>query len=517
MIHCMSCGKEMEPPFPGVLHAKCSDCRQADAETASSTGVAAAAAPPVAQVIVAGPAFRPIVTYALIGLNVLVFVAMVVTGVSFISPAAPSMVSWGANFGPETLSGQWWRLLSAIFLHFGIIHLALNMWCLFSLGTLCEAMMGRATLVTLYLITGIGGGLVSLAWHPMVVSAGASGAVFGIAGALVSLFYLGNIRAPSEMMRKSLGSVGTFIVYNFVYGAMQPQIDNSAHLGGLVTGVIAGALLRQSKQNPAQRSLGIPVGAAFAAVLALGAFQVRRMQLPVTQLGLAEQLLETGQTDRAIALLREVVQQQPNLAAAHYMLGNAYMQANQNDAAVKELLKAVGTDGDNPNFKLNLGVAYLRNGDPLPAIHQFQEILTKNIKNQKAQIDLGIAYYTAKQYDSALVAFSASLVLKPNDPVAYAFMGDSYLAKGDSGKAILQYQKALAVAPNNTQAGEGLCTAAVQRRDLAQATSCFEKFVALHPKEQTARAKLAALYRAAGRNQDAQTTLAGPSTTPQKP
>src|SRR5262249_41615144 len=109
------------------------------------------------------------------------------SGISWINPETENLLHWGANYGPDTLGGQYWRVITSCFLHIGIIHLLLNMWCLWSLGRLLERLVGPATTVGVYLVTGVGAALLSLSWDPMRVSAGASGAIFGIAGTLIPI------------------------------------------------------------------------------------------------------------------------------------------------------------------------------------------------------------------------------------------------------------------------------------------------------------------------------------------
>ena len=121
------------------------------------------------------PAPQAPVTHALVGLCAALFVVMLLSGVSPSHPTSAQLLRWGANFGPFTLGGQWWRLLASIFLHIGIAHLLLNMWCLWNLGALAECLWGRTRFAALYLFAGVMGGLVSVAWHPFVVGAGASG------------------------------------------------------------------------------------------------------------------------------------------------------------------------------------------------------------------------------------------------------------------------------------------------------------------------------------------------------
>ena len=130
------------------------------------------------------------VTQALLLLNVGVFVVMAVQGIA-IDPPTQALVDRGANYAPLTLGDQPWRLVTALFLHSGLWHIAFNMWCLWDLGAICESLYGHVTFAAVYLISGIGSSLASVWWHPAVPSVGASGAVFGIVGALSASYYLG--------------------------------------------------------------------------------------------------------------------------------------------------------------------------------------------------------------------------------------------------------------------------------------------------------------------------------------
>ncbi|HLK07341.1 MAG TPA: rhomboid family intramembrane serine protease, partial [Candidatus Angelobacter sp.] len=179
----------------------------------------------------------PIATIALLAINIGIFAIMVASGISWITPQTDQVLRWGADYGPYTLSGQYWRLITSMFLHFGIIHILGNMWCLWSLGQLAEELLDSLSVVALYLVTGVGASLLSLSWDPIRVSAGASGAIFGIAGALISVLYFGQLGLQPASVRKLLGYVVRFAFLNLIFG-LQGHIDNMAHLGGLVSGLL---------------------------------------------------------------------------------------------------------------------------------------------------------------------------------------------------------------------------------------------------------------------------------------
>jgi membrane associated rhomboid family serine protease/Flp pilus assembly protein TadD len=185
------------------------------------------------------------VTRAIVGLNALVFALMVASGVSLMDPTVPDLLAWGANFGPATTGGEWWRLLTAAFIHIGALHIALNMWCLWGAGDLAERIYGNAAFAVLYLQSAVGGSLVSLLVESGRASAGASGAVFGVYGALLSVLALNKGAIPPQVFRNlAKGTVG-FVLFNVWFGLSLEGIDNAAHLGGLATGFVAGWCLRR--------------------------------------------------------------------------------------------------------------------------------------------------------------------------------------------------------------------------------------------------------------------------------
>jgi rhomboid protease GluP len=180
------------------------------------------------------------VTYAIIAINVLIFILMAVAGAGIMEPNGIVHISWGSNYKVLTQSGDWWRLFTNVFLHFGIIHLAMNMYCLYSIGTYLEPMLGKAKYITAYVCTGILASVVSLWWHKNGVnSAGASGAIFGLYGLFLAMLTTNLI--PKQLRKPLLQSIGLFVVFNLLYGT-KGGVDNSAHIGGLVAGFAIGYL-----------------------------------------------------------------------------------------------------------------------------------------------------------------------------------------------------------------------------------------------------------------------------------
>ena len=177
------------------------------------------------------------ITPILVNLNILIFVLMVLTGVNALLPDSDSLILWGANIRPLTTGGEWWRLLTSCFLHIGLIHLLMNMYALVYIGILLEPQLGKSRFLTDYLLTGIASSVSSLWWHDLTISAGASGAIFGMYGVFLAMLTTNLIEKSAR--KTLLTSIGIFVVYNLANG-FKEGIDNAAHIGGLISGLIIG-------------------------------------------------------------------------------------------------------------------------------------------------------------------------------------------------------------------------------------------------------------------------------------
>jgi rhomboid protease GluP len=186
---------------------------------------------------------RTPVTYALIAINVAVFAAMAWAGAGLLEPNPLVHIAWGSNLVPVTVDGEWWRLGTSMFLHFGMIHMLVNMWVLYANGRLVERMFGSARFLILYLAAGLCGSMASAGWNPAVNSAGASGAIFGVLGGLGAFLVAKRCRVPSEVVRAQSKSVAVFVLFNVINGLAHQGIDNAAHFGGLVGGFLVGLAL----------------------------------------------------------------------------------------------------------------------------------------------------------------------------------------------------------------------------------------------------------------------------------
>lgn len=313
-------------------------------------------------------------TYVLIALNVLIFFLVELTGSSM---DIEHLIDFGAKYNPYIIDGQWWRIISSMFLHIGFFHILMNMLALFYLGQAVERIFGTLRLFIIYMLAGIGGGLASFAFT-IQVSAGASGAIFGLFGALL---FFGTIH--KQLFFQTMGRNLLFIVgINIVFGFVVPQIDNSAHLGGLLGGFVAAAIVHLPKQKKLLKQLlafiGYVVMASFLIVFGINEHSTSSFY----ELHKIDELLATEQYDEAIELSTE--------------------QINLNN----ELL---------PQYLFQRGYAYIRTGEFYLAIDDLEQCIALTDEIPEAYYNLALLYYENNQYPLAEEMIIKAVELEPNN------------------------------------------------------------------------------------------------------
>lgn len=228
------------------------------------------------------------VTVLLILANVATFIAMGFAGAGWFEvDSLLPYVRFGANKGAATAMGEWWRLVACMFLHFGLLHLLLNAWALFQVGLLVERLFGRLLFTLVYFGSGVLGSLATLHWNgDKVWSAGASGAVFGVYGALLGYLVREKQTVPRSVFQPLLKSTLVFAGFNLFYGAVHPNIDNAAHIGGFVAGALLGAIcglpLDLATRTRVFRSRLLTGATTLAAAVALGIATAPRFDYRIT-------------------------------------------------------------------------------------------------------------------------------------------------------------------------------------------------------------------------------------------
>jgi rhomboid protease GluP len=209
------------------------------------------------------------VTLALVGLNAAIFLGMLLGAGAMADPA--TLVAWGGNVGPRTSNGEWWRLVTAMFVHSGFWHLVVNIAGLVQLGIMLERLVGHFAFAALYFAAGVFAGVVSLFASPLTVSAGASGAIFGVYGLLIASVIWGMVhRSPVTIRLEALKPLAPAAAVFMLYAA---ATGHGGELAGLLTGLVCGLVLTRdvSDRKPPARRIAITAGAmlAIAAVFAV--------------------------------------------------------------------------------------------------------------------------------------------------------------------------------------------------------------------------------------------------------
>jgi len=278
-------------------------------------------------------------TTALAAINLSVFVAMIASGGSPMRFSPEDLIRWGGNWGPLTMSGDYWRLLTAGFVHGDIIHLAFNLWCLWSLGQLAERLFGSLITAAIYILTGVAGAMLSIGWNHGRLEVGASGAIFGIAGAILSGIKFGNVAVGPMQRRQIFSSLIFFVIFNLTIG-LGPGIDNMCHLGGLVSGLIFGVPLATALASGKKHFEWATIIVASLVLVGVGQ-QIIAANAPESRRIVAQQALQNRDYAAAARMLERIAEDDPSDANAQAALGYVYRMNHENEKAIGAYQRAL--------------------------------------------------------------------------------------------------------------------------------------------------------------------------------
>ncbi len=315
----------------------------------------------------------------LLALNLLVFIWMMMQGADLMRPAHQILIDSGSNFGPLTLNGESWRLLSSAFVHIGIIHIAVNMLALWNLGRFIERAFGTAIFLVIYLGSALLGSLLSVFMNPVINSAGASGAICGLGGALLAFCLRRRAELPSLLVKGLRNNALQFIGLTALIGFGIPGIDNFAHLGGFLGGLLLGAI-GSLPLEAAARNAEFPRRMALtliSAILLLGAAagvgiklsngtQVARFIKDFEAFNAqANEVLKklTDKGDRSIEIAVALELEKTSLPRAQELLGRCEKLLPELSAANNKYLASLQRYLVNREKELQLRIRALRNND----------------------------------------------------------------------------------------------------------------------------------------------------------
>ncbi len=423
---------------------------------------------PVAGSLAGSSPGRILGTAVLISVNLIVFLLMVISGGHVLHFSGGRVLHWGANYGPLTLDGQPWRLISAMFVHIGLVHLLINMWCLYELGSVAEEIYGSLSLLVLYGLTGLAGGIASLARNPTIMSAGASGAIFGLAGVVIATLMVGRLTTPRRHLILALGSLIAFAAYNLTYGFLKGGVDNGAHVGGLISGFVIGLVVCRSAGQPQVRLReGLVYGLTVVSLVA-GYATVKKIRGEVVMIRAARQAVAEGNPDTALRLISGL-RTAPVSSEAQQIMASAYAEKKQYSEAEK----------------------------------CYERSLQLNPRNFGARSGLGLLLADTGHFPEASKELQKALRLEPNAAGIWLQWGRVLQKLGQHAEAVAALQKAAALDPGSVQAFFALGISEMNLRQYDAATAAFQKAIQLSPTNYDAQIWLANAYQAAGRTNDA--------------
>ena len=334
--------------------------------------------------------------------------------------------------------------------------LLFNMWCLWTLGRVAERAYGHLAFGFIYLLTGLGGSLLSLAWDPTVVSAGASGAVFGVAGALVIFFWRDMHSLPTEAVEDTRNSLLFFVGYNLLYGFTNTGIDNAGHLGGLLMGLAMGLLLHRPLGAERPRlNVRHAVGVAAAVVFLAAGGSLTRVQAednPAVVAGVADRLWLNGERDRALGEYQRAIELDPSLDYVHARIGAVHLESGRNEDAIASFQRALELSPDDPLTYNDLGVAHQRLGQVDEAIAAYERALAHEPELAIALDNLGDVGVRSGRFRTAIDPFERLLEIEPDNIEALHGVGWAYMRNGDTELSEQALVRALELEPDRALA-----------------------------------------------------------------
>jgi rhomboid protease GluP len=376
-----------------------------------------------------------VVTLVILGINVVVFLVMTFAGGST-SPAV--LLDFGASFSPYFRRGEYWRLVMPMFLHIGWLHLIVNSYALFILGPILERVYGYGRFALLYVATGMGSSALSMSLSRNI-AAGASGAIFGIAGAMLVAGYLHRDLIPPRWGRALGRGILPFIVVNLILSFSVRGIDYWGHLGGLLTGMVLAALIpppahdlaaQFGNERPSQAIIALPV-----IVVALGMASTAQHYIASRDV---TRLLQEGvrfraahQDAKALERFQAAARRSPRDEHPHEMMGALYLRQQQFDKAIQEYSEAVRLSPGAPEAQLALGVAYRMKGDLGKAQQAFEAALGKNPTTAEGQRLLADLYAEQKLYPEAVQHYKEALQIEPNSAESHNNLAWLYATSED--------------------------------------------------------------------------------------
>lgn len=315
---------------------------------------------------------KPYLTFFLIIINLLYFFYIEINGDS---TSVDSLIQYGAKYNPAMiLDGEWWRLISSMFIHIGFLHLALNMLAVYYLGTAIERMFGSGRFLFIYFLAGIGGSIASFTFTTSI-SAGASGAIFGLFGAFL---YFG-IKERRLFFQTIGTSILLILAINLVIGLTIEQVDMAAHVGGLIGGFLAAVIVNLPKRKNASTQL-ITAGLTVVLFLSVMYYGVEANKNDQTfQLMQIQELIVEEEYEEVIEVATSALSLDGELdSVLLFQRSYAAIELGMYDEALNDLEESVSLEDPLPEAYYNLALLYQMNGQVEEAAKAIEQAYRMN-------------------------------------------------------------------------------------------------------------------------------------------
>ena len=396
---------------------------------------------------------RPYVTWVLLFLNIFMWLLMESHGGS---ENMQVLMNFGANERLSLWQGEYWRLIASVFIHIGFFHLLGNCLFLYLCGPLLELTYGHEKFLLIYILSGFAGSSVSalgmkLTPDIMGVSAGASGALFGVMGALVSFTIMERKNLPGRLYNALVINLSLLVAMNILISLIIPNIDILAHLGGLLAGFALGYMIEADifagSKNMRNKKIMTIVSVLFLALLTVTSLMALTppRNLPYY---LAINYFKNKDYDSAGKEFKKAVEIEPEKADIHLKLGIICLAENEPDRAIKELEEALKLEPNNCQANFFLALSYHERGDSEKAVEYYKKAIDNDSKFAPAYEGLADLYRVEKKWDLseeyAKKAIDANFLL----PSAHSSLGWIYLYQQKLEEAEEEFEIAMNLSVN---------------------------------------------------------------------
>ena len=429
-------------------------------------------------------------------INIAIFLAMAVVsmGQSLNDPSSKMLIEWGGNAGYLTLNGDSWRMVSAAFLHSGWLHIAMNMVVLWDVGPLVEKIFGSRRFLLMYFFAAVTASLNSLFWNPAIMSVGASGAVFGMFGALLAFYQSHKTAIPQHVIKEKSRVVLAVIGYNLIFGLMQPNIDNAGHLGGLIGGFLIGLLL--SPREPLQRAVQLKemIGVPLLIAACFGVWTVDKMLLMdkdgVIDFQSAVRLYDAGNTAEARRSIDRGIKIAPDRNPAAYLfrasmiLGEERNKKDEQakfDEALQDIDTALRLDPKVSSAYRLKAIILTDRGNYKQALENASKAIALDPQSESSYLVRARAEAMLNYPKESIADIDSALKINPKSGEAYITRGLLYSELGDDTRAAADLREGIKLGENAKQAYSTLALNDLLSAKFPEAIEEFDKAMQLYP------------------------------------